>query len=273
VIDGIRSLGMDEEAVRLHFVGMQRMLLACDFATCTTEELAAEMRRAGRPVSVVPNGFDAAGRRAARQARRQWLAGRPDRLLRIGYAAGTRTHQRDMQVAAPAIARVLAEVPDARLVLFRNPQDGSRLVDPGDLPALAAVAGQIEWRDQVPLAALPAELARFDINIAPLELGNPFVEAKSELKYFEAALAGVPTIASPTGPFRRALCDGTTGLLAADEAAWHAALRRLLGDAALRASLAQAALADALRRFGPASQSRAIGAALALAARDRSESM
>jgi hypothetical protein len=34
-----------------------------------------------------------------------------------------------------------------------------------------------------------------DLILAPLEFGNPFGEAKSELKFFEAALVGVPTIA------------------------------------------------------------------------------
>ena len=55
----------------------------------------------------------------------------------------------------------------------------------------------------VPLHHLPDEIARFDINLAPLEPDNPFCDAKSELKYFEGALAGVCTIASPVGPFRR----------------------------------------------------------------------
>ena len=60
----------------------------------------------------------------------------------------------------------------------------------------------------VPLADLPAEMARFDVSIAPLEVGNVFCEAKSELKYVQAALLDVCTIASPTGPYRRAIRDG-----------------------------------------------------------------
>ena len=47
------------------------------------------------------------------------------------------------------------------------------------------------------------EKARFDINLAPLEVGNPFCEAKSQLKFFEAGLVNCTTIASPTGPVPR----------------------------------------------------------------------
>jgi hypothetical protein len=103
----------------------------------------------------------------------------------------------------------------------------------------------------VDLAALPAELARFDINLAPLEPDNIFCAAKSELKYFEAALAGVPTIASPVGRLGRAIAHGRTGLLAASEAEWYAALRQLLDDSPLRRRMGRDAYHDSLRHFGP----------------------
>jgi len=85
----------------------------------------------------------------------------------------------------------------------------------------------------------------------PLQAGNPFVEAKSELKYFEAALAGVCSVASPTGPYRRAIAHGETGFLASSSAEWETTLLRLVDDPRLRAGVAQAALLDVLWRFGP----------------------
>ncbi len=103
----------------------------------------------------------------------------------------------------------------------------------------------------MPLNGLPNELARFDINLAPLEVGNPFCEAKSELKFFEAALVEVCTVASPTGPMRRAIRDGETGRLADTPAEWDAALRTLIDDPALRRRMAHAAYLDVLARFGP----------------------
>lgn len=58
------------------------------------------------------------------------------------------------------------------------------------------------------------------LNIAPLEI-NRFCEAKSELKYFEAALVRVPTVASPTQPFKNAIQHGVNGFLAGDSADWY----------------------------------------------------
>ena len=82
---------------------------------------------------------------------------------------------------------------------------------PTEFPVLAACMHQIEWRDMVPLDRLPNEIARFDINLIPLEIGNPFCEAKSELKFFEAALVEVCTIASRTGPMQRTISTGRLG--------------------------------------------------------------
>ena len=87
-------------------------------------------------------------------------------------------------------------------------------------------------------------IAETDINLAPLEPGNPFCEAKSELKFFEAAIVGVPTIASATEPFAAAIEDGVSGLLATDTQGWRRALdllvtsedrRRAIGAIAARA--------------------------------------
>ena len=170
-------------------------------------------------------------------------AGAQNGLLRIGYAGGTRTHQKDFAVAATALARVLREGRDRRLVLFRR--GDAPCLDLEEFTAFAGLEAQVEWREVVGLEELPWELARFDVNLAPLEVGNPYCEAKSELKFFEAALVEVPTVASPTQPFRMAIRDGENGFLPRDEAGWYESLSRLVRDRALRSKIAREALLGA----------------------------
>ena len=254
IIDGIRTIGATETDTRAYFTNMLRTMLAADFCIATTEELAAELRGQREAVHVLPNIFDEATHRAARYARRHRRESGEDGHVRLGYAGGTRTHQKDFAQAAPALARVLRARPQALLVLFREKENGRPLLDLGEYPELAELESRIEWRDMVPLEALPGELARFDISLCPLEAGNPFCEAKSELKYFESSLAGACTVASPTGPYRRAITDGVTGFLASDEAQWESILLQLVDDAPQRNRVARDAYHDVLWRFGPPRQ-------------------
>jgi len=262
IIDGIRSQRFSEIETQNFFAQIGRTLKACDLVSCPTQELAHHARRLARPAYVLPNGFDESSHTLARWALRDWLTTKDD-LIRIGYAAGSRTHQKDFAVAAPAIARVLRENPNTVLTVFRDPSSGEGLVLMDEFPDFKDLASQIEWRDMVGLADLPKELARFSINVVPLERGNPFCEAKSELKFFEAALVGVPTVASPSGPFKRAIVPGQTGLLPDSEDEWHDAITGLVQNPKRRQHMAQAAYHVSLGQFGPRARKRAMALMLA----------
>jgi glycosyltransferase involved in cell wall biosynthesis/uncharacterized protein YbaR (Trm112 family) len=257
LIDGIRTQSLTEDGVRSHYERVRRTMLAADACMATTEELALYMRGAGKTTYVVSNGFNQAILERSRAAVRARRAESHDGLVRIGYAGGSRTHQRDFKACVAGVAQILREVPQARLVLFRS--NAGPLTDPAEFSELAGLDSQIEWRAAVPLHELPDEMARFDVNLAPLEFGNAYCEAKSELKFFEAALVEVPTIASPTGPFRRAMDHGRTGFLAASADDWLIYLRRLVADSALRGAVGKAAYLSALGRFGPETKALRFG--------------
>jgi glycosyltransferase involved in cell wall biosynthesis/SAM-dependent methyltransferase/uncharacterized protein YbaR (Trm112 family) len=258
-IDAIRSNSLSEEEIGRYYAVIRESMLRADLCFTTTEELAYHMRGSGKRTHVMPNGFDQGSHDLARRARRDWLCAKDDTLIRIGYAGGTRTHQRDFGCAVEAIARILHENADCRLVLFRTPDHDVPLIDVEEYPVLAQLTDRIEWRPLQPLKDLPFELARFDINIAPLEFGNPFCEAKSELKFWEAALVEVPTVASPTGPYRRAIAHGKTGFLAASADDWYGLINRLIADPELRRRMAREAYHSALAHFGPTQRALRLG--------------
>jgi len=249
IIDGIRTQDLEEEQVAEFYQGVLTTFAQADYGSAPTSFLAQYMRRYNKPIFVLPNGFDENTFHASRHAVRVRQSTAGDGLQRIGYAGGTRTHQRDFAQAAGAVARVLHERPDSRLVLFQY--QGKPVVFPDEFAELSALKDRIEWRELVPLKDLPKELARFDVNLAPLEPDNPFCESKSELKYFEAALVGIPTIATPVEAFQHAIRDGVTGYLARNESEWYARITQLLDDDELRATMGRDALHDVLWRYGP----------------------
>jgi SAM-dependent methyltransferase/glycosyltransferase involved in cell wall biosynthesis/uncharacterized protein YbaR (Trm112 family) len=250
IIDGIRTQNLTEAGVQGHYARIRQTMLAADICFASTPELAFHMRSANKVADVLPNGFSQYTHDLSRHSARAWRAGR-DGIIRIGYAGGSRTHQRDFGLATEAVAQILREHRECRLVLFRTPDGALPLIDTHEYPSLNGLEEQIEWRPLQPLMNLPAEMARLDINLAPLEVGNPFCEAKSELKFFDAALVNVPTIASPTGPFRRAIDHGRTGFLATSADDWYVYIKRLLQDAGLREQVGRDAYIAALAAFGP----------------------
>jgi glycosyltransferase involved in cell wall biosynthesis len=253
VIDGIRSQGFAECSIGDLYARIQKCMVAADYCTCPTRPLASAMRDYHKSVFLLPNGFDETRYRRSRMATAERARAGSDGLFRIGYAAGSRTHQKDFSCAVVAVARVLREHPECRLVLFRleTSADYTSCLIPEEFPELDGLAHQIEWRRLVPVDDLSSELIRFDINLAPLEVGNSFCEAKSELKYLEAALVGVPTVASPTVPFADAIRHGTTGFLASSTEEWYESLKRLVEDPELRRQVGTEAFLDVLWKYGP----------------------
>ncbi len=224
---------------------MQLMLLEADRCTVPTIRLARELREFRRPVTVVPDGFDERTRQCARAAMRARRSEPDDGLIRIGYFSRPVSDQRDLQVAAPALAAVLREHESARLMLFREKTGITQF------PELDKVQDRIEWLNGAATKNPWRDYARLDINIAPVEPGNRHSEMRSELNFFEAALAGVPTVVSPTQPFMDAMRHGETGLLATNTDEWYECLKRLLRDRELRRSMAERAYQDVLWLYGP----------------------
>jgi glycosyltransferase involved in cell wall biosynthesis len=219
----------------------QRLLLACDCVTASTAPLARAAAALERPSFVVPNALNSEQIELAASLG----AARPpcDNGALIGYFSGSPTHQRDFAVCEPALLEIMHRYPALRFRLGGYLDLGRQWDRYRD---------RIERIDYLQPFDLLRAMAETDINLAPLEVGNPFCEAKSELKFFEAAIVGVPTIASATEPYAAAIEDGVSGLLAADQAAWLPALDLLVASAGRRRQIGDAARQRALQRFSPA---------------------
>ena len=157
----------------------------------------------------------------------------------IGYFSGyPRVHDEDVASIGAVLATILTHYPQALLRIY------GELTLPGEL-STAALAGQIERRAEVDWRVLPQEIAQMDILIAPL-IDNPQRRSKSAVKYLEAGLCGIPTLASRLEPYADVIHDGQTSLLAATADEWQHGLRRLIEQAELRRSLGEQARAHVL---------------------------
>lgn len=179
-----------------------KIIELADCVTTTTRTLAAKLAPRARRVEVLPNCVLA---KLAPQAAPRDERAHGKRIL----WAGSPTHSADLDLVAPAIARVLANDPANRFVCFGAPP-------PAGLPE-----NQVERVPFCEFEEYEETLASLgaDVAIAPL-CEHPFNAAKSAIKAIECMAAGYPVIASAVGEYAE-IADGHNLVLAKD---WESSL-------------------------------------------------
>jgi len=220
----------------------RQAMLACERAIASTAQLAHHMRECGlSDVSVVENCLDAETLLAAEEARRG-RAGRPSSWVTIAYGSGTKTHDADFAVAEGAILELLRTRPQVRLKIF------------GEL-TLSGRFDQFRHRvDRQDFLVYPEylkQLAQCDVSVAPLE-ATAFNDAKSNIKYLEASVLGLPSVCSPARNFASIIEHGKNGYLATTDQDWLGALTALVDDKTHRDRVGEAALATVTARYDTA---------------------
>jgi glycosyltransferase involved in cell wall biosynthesis len=85
----------------------------------------------------------------------------------------------------------------------------------------------------VTIEQYPSVLARFDIGVIPL-VDRRFNRCKSDLKFLEYSMMGIPSVVSKLVPYETAVQHGANGFLAGNPKDWLKSLRRLIEDPGLR---------------------------------------
>ena len=240
----VLSLEKSEQMELLRGADLYReMLRHVDHAIGSTELITRRLDAlvAGRSFTV-ENALDSALLDAAE---RQFPRAASS-LTTIAYGSGTKTHDADFALVAGPLARVMAEHPSVRLLLAGPLQIPESLGRFGERILRIPLLGFAEY-----LAAL----ARCDINLAPLQPGL-FNDAKSNIKFLEASVLGLPSVCSPRAEFKNAIRDGDNGFLAEGEDEWHRKLAALVVDPDLRRSMGARARADVLASHHPETRTR-----------------
>ncbi len=185
---------------------------------------------------LLPNGLDSTINGVASLP----MAVKKTDRLTLFYGSGTKTHDEDFALIAEALVKVLKQYQQVHLVIA------------GHLTLPTALEGYSERIQRLPLLDFSSYLyclRQADIALAPLEPGL-FADCKSEIKWLEAAVMGVPCVVSRTERYEQVVEHGETGMLAADEQQWFAALESLITDAGKRQQMAQAAATLAQKNYG-----------------------
>lgn len=203
----------DEESVE-RVTGIRGMLEIVDLVTTTSERLADRFLEEGAHSAVgIPNFLA-----------RDHLDGlrRDHEGIVLGYI-GWVDHQDDWEKLGldQTVKELLEDHDDLRV----------ELVGPLDF---GFPAERCSSNEGVPYPELPRLIAGFDLALAPL-MDIPPNHMRSDIKLKEYAIAGVPWLASPVGPYEQ-YGESEGGRLVADDD-WYVELDRLIVDRKARRKL------------------------------------
>ncbi|MFE7542378.1 glycosyltransferase family 4 protein [Streptomyces platensis] len=187
----------------------------------------------GGDAVVIPNGVDV-DFFATAEPKAEWQ-GRT-----IGFIGRIDEPRKGLPVLMKALPTILAEVPDARLLVAGRGDEAEAVADlPADLRSRVEFLGMVSDEDKARL------LRSVDLYVAPNTGGESF-----GIILVEAMSAGAPVLASDLDAFAQVLDQGEAGELFTNEDAnaLAAAAVRLLGDPARLAELRERG-ARHVRRF------------------------
>jgi glycosyltransferase involved in cell wall biosynthesis len=149
--------------------------------------------------------------------RRRRPANRGSRF-KLGYFSGTPSHVNDFRKVSAEIGELMRSHTDIKMEVvgfMEFPDSLNDLVE----------SGRIVHQPLVDFLKLQKMIARADVNIVPL-LDNEFTNCKSELKFFEAAIVGTITCATPTYTYKNSIHHKQTGFLC-KEGEWYTTLEEI----------------------------------------------
>ena len=206
---------------------LRRVWRRVAIGVAVSEAAASFLRRAlpEAALEIVPNGVDV-GAFAGAEPRTDLPAGR--RILWVNRLDA----QKGFPVALAAFAKVLAEIPDAVLVVVGEGKDREALA-----LLTESARARVDMRGAVPNDQVPSYLAACEVFVSPAVGQESF-----GIALVEAMAAGVPVVATDIPGYREVVSDGVEGLVVPprDPEALAAALVTVLTEPELAKRLGEA---------------------------------
>ncbi len=207
--------------------------------TTTTTYLAKILQEKNKKVFVVTNKISDIELEIANKLWQTRKKEVKEDFVYLGYFSGTPSHNKDFATITDALLAVMRKYSNTKLILAGPLEQENGLNE---------FKNRIIVLPLVPRGEHYRNIQKADINLAPSE-SNPFYEAKSELKFFEAGALSVPTVAVRNETFSGAIEDGMTGFLAGNTLEWTEKLGQLIEDAASRKTMGERAREKTLKDY------------------------
>jgi glycosyltransferase involved in cell wall biosynthesis len=256
----INTLGQDKDSSEIwdywfsYISRMAETLRMCDGAITTNNYLAARITECfGIPTKVIPNFINKEQLHLSNELFRSKAGNdfKRDEQVLLGYFSGSPSHNLDYALIKPALEELMEG--DERIELLVV-----GYIEPGiELQRFGNRVKREPFHDYVNLQRL---ISTVEFNLMPLQ-SNIFSNCKSELKYFEAAITGTVSIASPTYTYREAIQHGQNGYISYAHQ-WVSTVRQAVNSLDNYPFMARKAYEDAQRRYAWFNQRETILSAL-----------
>jgi glycosyltransferase involved in cell wall biosynthesis len=242
----INSCGHSENNTDFDFwfsnIGRVRELMRlCDSVIATNQYLADKISESlGISTSVIPNFINKEQLHISNEIFKEKQQRKliSNNKICFGYFSGTRSHNKDFQIVTPALIELLKQNNEIELVLVGHLDIDKKFEMFSDRVI------RYPLQDYLSLQRL---IGNVEFNLVPLQ-ENVFTDCKSELKYFEAAIVGTLSIASPTRTYVSAIQDGENGYIS-QAYEWHDRIKYAIDNIDSYSQMAETAHADALKKY------------------------
>jgi glycosyltransferase involved in cell wall biosynthesis len=208
---------------------VETMVRMADVVTTTTPALANQLKRLNANVKILPNMLPAEHWQVQHE--------RPEGYDRVAIGwAGSSSRWNDLAIVKEVVLQLLKDFPQVDVLVAGD--DSNMVFPPHE---------RIHRLSPVQIERYPDLLAKFDIGIAPV-VDSRFNQAKSDLKFLEYSMLGVPTVVSRVEAYGRSVKNGENGFLATNAKDWLKYLSRLVAQPGLRREIGCNARAFAARR-------------------------
>ena len=158
--------------------------------------------------------------------------------VKIFYGAAS-PHDKDVELVQEVLEEILTGNENAELVLIGDIRFNYKSLD---------LKRRITKVDRLSLKDYYYLVSQCDIAVIPLE-SSLFNSAKSNIKYIEASVFGIPSVCSDLYEFSSVIRNGENGFIAKTRDEWVSSLQTLIDSREKREAVGQAARRTVLERY------------------------